>query len=603
MKRPQQHITDDAGERQMRGIFEPLGWTVNKLAKDYGSDFEVEIFRDFESTGAAFKVQLKSSESTKYSARQDFISQKIKIKNLIYLCRELHVPSVLIHADVCNQRTFWLAPQLLADKIENLDTEDIESERVIRISTINELPNTLEQLVDAVTKAEQLLALKLLLSTPVSDFVSSFKDRVDEIQLIQDLQDKGDALKLNQANTLFKARLLDEAQGIAQKIILNSESSIRSKFLALLVTEKIKHTKIVLTEAPQGLIADSRLDIAIQLQNLTKKGPGHLKFYALIAREAAELEILVRQDYGLFMNWGVHKNSDDHLWKAQLVFERTAVYRQIVLKYNQCLRLVRYAMNSRYRAALPEALLRVTMAISPFILRLSLEQLNEIADRYSASALQVCKLVGWIAASHGDDESLSATIIPALLTKQSVTGEAVEWAKKTISQIKDNKIKKDAEEMFDISIRRYLGEEFDDDVKTTVRQVYENMATALGIDLSDENSPLAEVVRIGIADLDPSRILKICEHLYVTLRMFAPIAFPLDLPTAGHKIVHCVLHEHFVEGLSLNETHSVFKQKYCDKCLDCSPRPDTWEYSPEWQEEENERQAGYMRKFAEKEKP
>jgi hypothetical protein len=74
MKRPKQQIIDAAGERQMRSIFEPLGWAVRKFEKDNGIDFDIEVFDNFKSAGIFFKVQLKSSEGTRYSASKEFIS-------------------------------------------------------------------------------------------------------------------------------------------------------------------------------------------------------------------------------------------------------------------------------------------------------------------------------------------------------------------------------------------------------------------------------------------------------------------------------------------------------------------------------------------------
>jgi len=55
MKRPEQHETDSAGQRQLRAAFETQGWTVNALDNDYGADFEVEVFEQRVSTGATFK--------------------------------------------------------------------------------------------------------------------------------------------------------------------------------------------------------------------------------------------------------------------------------------------------------------------------------------------------------------------------------------------------------------------------------------------------------------------------------------------------------------------------------------------------------------------
>jgi len=68
MRRPVQHETDAAGQRLLRAAFEGFGWVVNAIENDYGADYEVEIFEGGVSTGATFKVQLKSSASTQYSS-------------------------------------------------------------------------------------------------------------------------------------------------------------------------------------------------------------------------------------------------------------------------------------------------------------------------------------------------------------------------------------------------------------------------------------------------------------------------------------------------------------------------------------------------------
>jgi hypothetical protein len=122
MKRPKEHETDSAGQRLRRGVFESLGWTVNKIENDYGADFEVEMFQDGVSTGATFKVQLKSSNSTQYSADGARISQPVRVANARYLANELRTPAVLIHCDVGNQRVFWSTPQLDGDFVRRLET-------------------------------------------------------------------------------------------------------------------------------------------------------------------------------------------------------------------------------------------------------------------------------------------------------------------------------------------------------------------------------------------------------------------------------------------------------------------------------------------------
>src|SRR5258705_12035667 len=110
MKRPDKHLTDSAGKRLLRAALEPLGWTLNETSDDYGIDFDVEVFAGGESTGITFKLQLKSSGGSKYSAAGDFVSQTLGGNQARYLARELKVPSVLVHADVRARRLFWTAP-------------------------------------------------------------------------------------------------------------------------------------------------------------------------------------------------------------------------------------------------------------------------------------------------------------------------------------------------------------------------------------------------------------------------------------------------------------------------------------------------------------
>lgn len=69
MDRPRSHVIDSQGEDQLREIFHSEGWVVNKIASDYGIDFDIQIFEEGKATGEWFKVQLKSSENTQYSAK------------------------------------------------------------------------------------------------------------------------------------------------------------------------------------------------------------------------------------------------------------------------------------------------------------------------------------------------------------------------------------------------------------------------------------------------------------------------------------------------------------------------------------------------------
>lgn len=582
----------------MRSIFEPLGWAVRKLDKDNGIDFEIEIFDNFKSTGVFFKVQLKSSGRTQYSSSKDFISQAIKIHNARYLCNEVRLPVVLIHADISNGRTFWLAPQLITNDLLQQIIAPKNKGISIRIPTSNELSGTINKLIETITRVEQVLASRLIISTPVLSYVESVTQHIDEDQLTQEFQNKGDAIKLNQAHQLCQSGRYSEAINKAQRVFSNSESSTLNKFFSLIQIERAELMAAMRSPTPQENYPLIKLKIGRQFRELTKKGPPHLKLYAIIAWEAAKLEILTQRYHGLLLNWVAHRKGNNAVWKAQLVFERTRLYRQILFKYNQCIKLANHSTRLNDWRGIPDALMRIVDAISRFITNLTSENLDESADRYSASALQICKLAAHMAMSPRNDENLYTVATKALSTKRATTGEAVDFALSTIDKIQDEQTKRKTQELFDLAIRTYRGEKTEGAVKSTYRQIYENMASALGINLSNPDDPISQLVQLGLNDLDPTRILVNCEHIFITMGAQGMVAEILDMPTAGHKVLRCDLHECAIEGLSLDNTYHLFKQRFCTKCSDCSPRPSTWKHSEKWQEEENKRHLEYMKRFA-----
>ncbi len=112
------------------------------------------------------------------------------------------------------------------------------------------------------------------------------------------------------------------------------------------------------------------------------------------------------------------------------------------------------------------------------------------------------------------------------------------------------------------------------------------MASSVGIDMTDERSPLAQGLRIAAKDDSPERILINCEHLLVSLSATGPIARQIrrvcNLGTAGSKVVHCTLH----------------RRRHCDSCPDRKPRPEGWEYEGKVRDEVEARHHDYVTSLA-----
>lgn len=205
--------------------------------------------------------------------------------------------------------------------------------------------------------------------------------------------------------------------------LLTPDSSIENRFWALEQIGDIDWGGAVSQDRPQSELPLLYLENARALQALTSSGPPHLKFLALIVRKAAELDRLVIDNWGLAILLYQHRGPAGNPFMALKADADYAVStRRVIAKYNQCLRLARYASNFRGRWILPRALTESFKLIASFvgrIGRLEFTQIGGTASQFHVSVLQICKLMAWIAEESGDQEALALATVAALLPVSS----------------------------------------------------------------------------------------------------------------------------------------------------------------------------------------
>ena len=103
----------------------------------------------------------------------------------------------------------------------------------------------------------------------------------------------------------------------------------------------------------------------------------------------------------------------------------------------------------------------------------------------------------------------------AAILAESDTSPEHRWALAEAETIKNPGERSAALELIATAARRRrTGEVGPRTKKATARQIYENMAASLGIDVNGPSNPDAVVFRLGLRDLDPSRVYRQCKHLY-----------------------------------------------------------------------------------------
>jgi hypothetical protein len=581
--KPEQHDINRAGKRLLRKVLEPLDWVVNDVQEDYGIDCNIQVFDGKSPTGAWFHAQLKSSASSDYSADGQFVSQELLVHHARHYAREMRDPVILVHADVTSSRVFWSAPQLdkrLAEVLTNTGARFI----TVRIPTNQELPATAPDLLTALDNIYLVLGARELMSASTRSFADNLTHLPDQEALYRAFQDKNDTLKLRKILELFDQKRFDQARLRVATVLADPDSTIEIKFWAQLQAEGIDYVKTVRSGKPQGELSKLRLVHARLLQKLTKSGPGYLKFYSLIARKAAELEILAHENFSLHMTLRQHlEHQHNPMMVLGLIAKRSVNTSRIVAKYNQCVRLARYAATYSNRWVLGRSLTNVCSALGAYLVTLNSEGRSETKEQFEESALQIAKLSAWICGETGDSVGVVLAIMGALTTTTSTDSNAYLWAVGVAEGLTNPEIRADALSRIERAAKRWRGLAVDGDYQGDIGwQIIQNMATALNIDLKDESDPLVRGLRIAAKDNSPERILANCEHLLVSLGATGPIARRIrhlfNISTAGSKIIHCTLHDFHVEGKDQDAAYVKFKQDHCDTCPDKKVRPNNWRY-------------------------
>jgi hypothetical protein len=416
-------------------------------------------------------------------------------------------------------------------------------------------------------------------------------------QFLTDLDEKADMVRLRHAHALIVAGRLEEAKKHQHRLADPAASPV-VRFNALLLKEQIGTRQLIRDGASDRDRLDLPLSIAMEMRQQFRKGPKHLKLFALIMRKAAEFDAAVHQDHNVGVVWAQVQEGGDPLLAAHLAVSRAISVRQVNRCYRQCLRLLHYARSTSYRGFLTRALVRIAQPLGVLLLRLRREGFDDQAKQFAAAALQICQLCALLAAEVGDENQIAMAAHTALIIDLEPDTPAGKWAREVFAGLKDDEIRNDAEGLLRRAERRRRGEHFDGDIPTTPRQIFENMAAGLGVDLRNPNDSISTIIRIGLADLDPSRVLRDCENLHVEPDAVGLPGLWLGLHSAGSKIIHCERHDYAMGGLVLDRIYSGFlgfRQTHCLNCPDRCPRSAEWTWSPEFQETAQQRHAERIR--------
>jgi hypothetical protein len=116
---------------------------------------------------------------------------------------------------------------------------------------------------------------------------------------------------------------------------------------AILILEQVEVRQAIRQQKPDAFRTGLAVTAAERLQKLTEEGPSHLKLYAITARKVAELDVLLHESFGLYLNIELTRQQGGNLlWIAQLLFRWATLTDRINRKLRQCFRLINLGIKS-----------------------------------------------------------------------------------------------------------------------------------------------------------------------------------------------------------------------------------------------------------------
>lgn len=154
-KRPPSHVLEDLSRTRLRQTFEQWGWTVQDLAKDYGEDLLVRIFKDGLTTPYSFFVQVKATQ--KLNIRKDGATSfgvRVEIGHVRHWIRFAE-PVFLTLWDSSTDAIYWVCVQ---DALSETEKDQLNESRSRTMRVLVPLGNVLSD--DGVRRIGGITKLK-----------------------------------------------------------------------------------------------------------------------------------------------------------------------------------------------------------------------------------------------------------------------------------------------------------------------------------------------------------------------------------------------------------------------------------------------------------
>jgi hypothetical protein len=608
-------MTNKEINRESQRIFEGLlqpSWAFRSQEdqEDYGIDGEIEITSpEDKATGIIFKVQLKGTASAGYDDEGQLVFSAASVERFSYYISQIRIPLIFIVCDVVTRECYWIRVQGNRQLEASLNAATANGQQTFTVRLplshgLQKTPQSASEIVEAVGAAVDAITVRTLQSLSAAAVIEHIRYDAHGDNAEKTFRHLAGVAANEAIRKLFGAGDVVGAVKKAREILESKTESAEARILAGVAfvhayeaAERQRGRAGATVEAARLRVGVASEMISIARNHKCQKS---LKRYARIYLRASRLLLNSISANALAMSEKTQAAQGETMAGPITQIQRMAISAQVTRDFLRLLRAT-FRLADGSPVVIPYAVLEISGSILPFIFSLRLLEREDLAEGYISALFDLLPPCIAVLKHYEGDEDSRATLknLGLRLTGLGNTiraGTATAFLARFEETVRRGPSLRFADEVL-AELRKFI-EEIQDEAASAEREpsmeqmraFFAQRAAELGINLDDPDDRIAEVVRIGIEDLDPTRVLKNCQHMYVVTTTHGIPAEMLGLPTAGSKRIICLKHGHGVENLSLDTAYEFFSKCYpwtkdeicCENCPDKAPHPDGWEWTEEW---------------------
>lgn len=565
--------------------------------EDYGVDGEVEITTSQDkATGFIFKAQIKGQKEVSIINGGKKISFNISLERLQYYMSNLEIAVILFVVDITNEVVYWhslqddeklrMSMREALIKEQDTITVHLQTLHVLKRDNINELIQAININLDWL----RLDGFKKI------NYSAIFKKSTNEkvLDWLEQAKDQSYYAYMEQFERLFINKEHKKLLQLIHNVFPSKTEKNELRFYAGLYAEKV-------CEQDLGFGSEeyyrASFEIFQQVLNLvrTNKFSRYYQIYIILLWRSWTLRQQINIDYHHFMSVKMIGNDPYVGMIAQAIQRQTSL--RVSINLLKTVRLVNYSIDQKDPNIFLDIFPKLATSIILLVHKLRDENQKEAVEILE-DWLSYCTDLGLKLTSDSGQEELLVLFLNIFVSLKVHSRDQIHYiaiARKRLEVVQRKDLKSFFSEYLYKLEETYVADNQEYNLSPDEElDFYKKHAKKLGFDFDDPENEFGQIIKQGLEDYNPERILKECESLLVfnSSALGLP-AKMVGLPSATMKIIHCLEYRHTGGGWGLDIAYwgtsgipnTGFKNRHCMNCEKCKPRADDWTWNSKWQAE------------------